>query len=74
MIKKYAEHSGILIKKSKNLLGEYIFKVNDGTKTISVKVGKALFEMYQVNSKITIGYIGRKLINIRLGILFNDEL
>ncbi|MDF2505767.1 MAG: hypothetical protein K0R06_3262 [Clostridium sp.] len=69
MIKRYEEHRGILEKKVINIWGEYIFKVNDGSKTVSVKVGKALFDMYQLNSKVTIGYKGKKLINIRPGII-----
>ena len=69
MIKGYKEYTGILEKKFKNIWGEHIFKVNDGTKTVSVKVGKALFDRYQLNSKVMIGYIGKKLINIRPGII-----
>lgn len=69
MITGYEEHRGILEKKVKNIWGEYIFKVNDGTKTVSVKVGKALFGMYQLNSQVTIGYMGKKLINIKPGII-----
>lgn len=68
MIKGYREHRGILKRKTKNIFGEYIFKVNDGTKTVSVKVGKGLFDMYKINSHVTIGYIGKKLINIKYGI------
>ncbi len=67
MIKNYKEHSGFLFRKTKNIFGECIFKVNDGTKIVSVKVGKELFEMYQLNSQLTIGFIGKKLINIRSG-------
>jgi len=67
MIKNYKEHRGILVKKGKNIFGEYILKVNDGTKTVSVKVGKGLFDTYPLNSQLTIGFIGKKLINIRSG-------
>lgn len=73
MIKGYGEHRGILEKKVKNIWGEYVFKVNDGTKAISVKVGKGLFDMYQLNSQVTIGYIGKKLINIRPGIILSKD-
>ena len=67
MINDYKELRGILIKKTKNIFWEYIFKVNDGTKTVSVKVGKGLFDKYQLNSQLTIGFKGKKLINIRSG-------
>ena len=69
MIKEYEEHKGILEKKVKNIWGGYIFIVNDGTKTVSVKVAKTLYDMYQLNSQVTIGYIGKKLINIRPSII-----
>lgn len=65
--KIYKEHSGILVRKTKNVFGKYIFTINDGTKTVSVKVGKELFEIYQLNAQLTIGFIGKKLINIRSG-------
>ncbi len=67
MIKNYTEHSGILVRKTKNVFGKYIFTINDGTKTVSVKVGKELFENYQLNAQLTIGFIGKKLINIKSG-------
>ncbi len=73
MIKGYEEHRGILEEKEKNIFGKYTFKVNDGTKIVSVKVGKALFDMYQLNSKVTIGHIGKKLINIRPDIILPIE-
>jgi hypothetical protein len=68
MINRYKEHRGVLEKKTKNFLGEYIFKVNDGTKTVSVKVGNGLFDMYKIKSQVTIGYMGKKLISIKYDI------
>ena len=67
MIKNYKEHRGILVRKTKNIFGKYIFKINDGTETVLVKVGKEIFELYQLNEQLTIGFIGKKLINIRSG-------
>ena len=73
MITGYKEHRGILEKKNRTIWGNYIFRVNDGAKIISVKVGKALFDMYKLNAQVTIGYIGKKLINIRPGIIPNED-
>jgi len=66
MFKGYDEYRGILVKKNKTICGEYVFKVKGGKKIIPVKVGKALYNTYQLNSEVTIGCKGKKLINIRL--------
>ncbi len=61
----YKEISGRIIEKNKNFLGKYYFKISDGTEIVKVFVGKGLYDFYDVNKEVTIGYINRKLINIR---------
>lgn len=60
----YREISGRIVEKNKNFLGKYYFKISDGTETVKVFVGKGLYDFYDVNKEVTIGYINRKLINI----------
>ena len=71
---KYRDIRGTLVKKRKCLFGStMIFVISDGKETVSVKVGKGLNSIYPVGCKLTVGYIGRKLINIRPGIVYDDE-
>lgn len=61
----YGESCGTIMKKHKNCLGQYILHIEDGERRVSVCVGKGLFEMYEIGSKVMVGHIGRKLINIQ---------
>ena len=71
---KYRDIRGTLIKKRKCLLdNNLIFVISDGKETVSVKVGKDLDSMYPVGCKLTVGHIGRNLINIRPGIVYDNE-
>ena len=71
---KYSEIRGVLTKKRKSFLGRFeIFVISDGTHTVSVKAGKGLGEMYEIGCELTVGYIGRRLINIRPGITYGDK-
>ena len=71
---KYRDIRGTLVKKRKCLFGStMIFVISDGKETVPVKVGKGLDSIYPVGCKLTIGYIGRKLINIRPGIVYDDK-
>ena len=62
---RYREFCGTIVKKQQNCLGQYVFRMEDETQCISVCVGTGLFEMYEIGSKVTVGLVGRKLINIR---------
>lgn len=72
MTEKYKEVRGVLVKKYRNLLGQYIFVIEQkGTKT-KIHVGKMIYEEAELNTKWTIGHVDGKLINIRPGICNNS--
>ncbi len=65
-LKKYSEHHCVLIKKYRGLF-HYVWILDDNGSVFRVNVGKALYYGESIGSKLTIGRIGRKLINIRRG-------
>lgn len=69
----YNEISGVIVKKSKNIFGKCYVEVSDGIKKVKVELGRALFDKYNENDEITIGYMNGKLINIRNGIYEKSE-
>ncbi len=73
-INKYKEIRGTLYKKRHTVFG-YRFYIWDNSNTVAVTVGKGIFfdAHYNVGKKLTVGYIGRKLINIRPGIVVNAD-
>ena len=68
MLKYYKDAQGVILKKYRNLLGQYILVLSEesGTKT-KIFVGKALYDLVAVGSKQTIGHIKGRIINIRPG-------
>ncbi|MBQ8837352.1 MAG: hypothetical protein IJ002_07610 [Clostridia bacterium] len=72
-LNKYTNHSGTLIKKYKNIFGQYVFVLRENDSKVYVNVGKALFDFYNINDRITVGKIGRRLINIRPGEYFHKK-
>ena len=71
--KHYNEHRGILIKKYRNLFGKYLFIIDESGNNSKIYVGKYIYEETKVGTKLTIGEIDRKLINIRPGICKNTD-
>ena len=68
MIREYKEIRGTVVKKYRNLWGQYILVMDEnGTKT-KMKVGKMLFAKIELNTTWTMGHLNGKLINIRPGI------
>jgi len=61
----YKEYTGGIIQKKKDLFSRCFFMVEAGMKKITVKVGKGLFDLYDIGDNVTIGHIKKKLINIR---------
>ena len=61
------EIRGILIKKYRNLLGQYIFVMDEKGAKSKICVGKGIFDETKLNTKWTIGHINGKLVNIRSG-------
>ncbi len=62
----YSEHQCVLIKKYRGFF-RYVWLLDDSGKRFRINVGKMLYDRVQAGEKLTIGRIGRKLINIRTG-------
>ena len=69
----YKEIRGTLIKKKRTVFGRYKLYISDGANTVSVLTGKIIFSNIRIGAQLNVGYIGRKLINIRPGIAWNDD-
>ena len=73
-LSKYRDIRGTVTKKRRYLFGKSeMILISNGKETATVKIGRALGSMYPVGSELTIGHIGRKLINIRPGIVSDEE-
>ena len=72
-VEDYKEIRGTLIKKKRTIVGTHYFYINDGNHTVSVIIGKGAFDFYSIGAQLTVGYIGHKLINIRPGIVENED-
>lgn len=73
MLKDYKEIRGVLIKKYRNILGQCIFVLEENDKKARIRVGEMSYLNAELNTKWTIGYIGRRLINIRPGLCKNTN-
>ena len=67
-LKNYCDYRGILIRKYRNFWGKYVFVIDENGTAYKAYVGKGIFEAFEVGSKITVGVLNRKLINIRPGL------
>ena len=65
-LSKYSEHHCILINKKKTLF-HYVWVLQDNEDVFKVYVGKALCLDINISQRLTIGRIGKRLINVRLG-------
>ena len=65
-LNKYSNHHCILIKKYRTVF-HYIWLLEENDNIFKIHVGKALYLQIDIGTKLTIGRIGRKLINIRTG-------
>ena len=72
-MEKYKETRGILIKKYRNVLGQYVFVLDENGVKSKVRVGKMIYLEAELNTKWTIGHIDGKLINIRPGFCKNID-
>lgn len=68
VMKYYTETRGPLVKKYRNLLGQYILVLSENGKKVKICVGKALFESAEIGTEWTMGHMKKKLINVRPGI------
>ena len=72
-VKDYKEIRGTLVKKKRTIFGGHYLFINDRSHTVSMKSGKSAFDLYSVGMQLTVGYIGHTLINIRSGIVENED-
>lgn len=68
VMKYYTETRGTLVKKYRNLFGQYIFVLFENGKKTKICVGKAFYESTEIGTEWTMGHIQKKLINVRPGI------
>ena len=69
---KYSDHHCILIKKYRTLF-HYVWVLEENGQEFKVYVGRALYFHIEIGTQLTIGKIGRKLINIRSGFCKTDK-
>ena len=69
---KYLDHHCTLIKKYRTLF-HYVWVLEEQGQEFKVHVGKALYFCIELGTQLTIGKIGRKLINIRPGFCKTDK-
>ena len=69
---KYSEHHCILIKKKRTLF-HYVWVLQDKDDIFKAYVGKALYSDINIAQRLTVGRIGKQLINVRLGYCKTDN-
>ena len=69
---KYSDHHCTLIKKYRTLF-HYVWVLEEKGQKFKVYIEKALYFRTELGSQLTIGKIGRKLINIRSGFCKTDK-
>lgn len=72
-MKYYTETRGTLVKKYRNLFGQYIFVLSENGKKTKICVGKAFYESTEIGTKWTMGHMKKKLINVRPGICASTD-
>ncbi len=63
-MRKYKNTNGTVKSKSRSLFGFYIKILDDFGSLVTVKVGDVLYHKILIGSKISVGHIGKRLINI----------
>ena len=66
IMSRYSVHRCVLVKKYRTPF-HYVLLLDDHGKRFRVNAGKALYDLRKVGEKLTVGRIGRRLINIRPG-------
>ena len=69
---KYSDHHCTLIKKYRSLF-HYVCMLEEDGQKFKVYVGKALYFRNKLGTRLTIGKIGRKLINARTEFCKTDK-
>ena len=65
-LSKYSEHHCILLEKKRTLF-HYVWMLQDKEDIFMVYVGKTLYLDVNIGQRLTVGKIGKRLINIRRG-------
>ena len=65
-LSKYSEHHCILFEKKRTLF-HYVWLLRNNEGVFKVYVGKALYLDIDIGHQLTIGRIGKQLINVRRG-------
>jgi len=73
MLGNYKEVRGVLSRKYRNIIGKYVFVMDENGKQTKIFVGKALFDKAELNTKWTIGHVEGRIINIRPGFCKNTD-
>ncbi len=73
MLKNYKEIRGILIRKYRNIWGQYLFVIDEEGIKSRVSVNETLYKKAELGTKWTIGHIDGNLINSRHGICKNVD-
>lgn len=73
MLKNYKQTRGVLIRKYRNVLGQYVFVLDENGVKSKIRVGKMIYLEAELNTKWTIGHMNGKLINIRPGLCENRD-
>ena len=71
-MRKYSEHHCLLVKKYRTVF-HYVWVLEENENRFKIHVGKSLYLHHQIGSRMTIGRIGKKMINIRPGFAKFDK-
>ena len=71
-LSKYSEHRCLLVKKYRTVF-HYVWVLEENGNRFKIHVGKQLYLLHPIRSRLTIGRIGKKLINIRPGFAKSDK-
>jgi len=71
-MRKYSEHHCLLVKRYRTVF-HYVWVLEANENKFKIHVGKSLYHRYRIGSQLTIGRIGKKLVNIRSEIVKNDK-
>ena len=68
-LKYYTEVHGVLVRKYRGFIGNYILVFDENGTETKIKAGRAIFHRIDLGTKWTVGHIKGKIINIRPGFL-----
>lgn len=69
----YDSIAGRIVRKKKKLFGGWCMAISDGQREVTVDIALIQYERFSVGDEITIGFMGRQIVNIRPGIRAGEE-